>query len=375
MAIQVKNASVADISEATASAATPVPREPAASEANSSNATTKPRRIIQAVARLRANARLIGCCLAAMFCGMLLTSIPGWIAQPEAEPTVEPPPVYVATTARRAEPISPIIPFDDLDPDVVELGRRLFHDPQLSGTGRISCASCHNASKGGADGLAIASGGNPRRHTPTIFNAALNIAQNWDGSAETLEEQLDHHFKSDGAMEADWPRVLKAVTLDPLYNRSFKLYLHSEPTEQLVRTAIATYERSLLTVDSKFDRWLQGKEQLLTSDETGGYYLFKQLGCISCHQGAGVGGSMFLVDRLKQPEQQTLEGLSRLRVPSLRNVALTSPYFHDGSVPTMEKAVERMMRERLDLEPNPVDVKRISAFLKSLTATPPSEFQ
>jgi len=330
-------------------------------------------------------------CVGSMLLGGMLSLLSSPSAPPVVESTEVPEKVvYVASAARRAEPISPIIPFEGLDSNVVELGRRLFHDSALSGNGKLSCASCHDPNNGGADGQALSRGVNgrvTRRNTPTVFNAAFNFVQNWDGRAESLEEQLDNHLSENGEMLSDWSRVIKVLTQDPLYNRTFQLHLGGEPSEALVREALATYERSLVTVDSKFDQWLRGDEQALNSEEIAGYYLFKQLNCISCHQGAGVGGTMLQPLAGMQAYFDSVEGggvhdLGRFdvtkrerdqhvfRVPALRNVEQTAPYFHDGSAPTLSAAVEAMMQHQLGLTPNSTDVQRIIAFLKTLTGKP-----
>lgn len=330
-------------------------------------------------------------CTGSMLLGGVLSLLSSPSAPVIAESSEDPKKVvYVASAVRRAEPIAPIIPFEGLDSNVVDLGRRLFHDSALSGNGKVSCASCHDTNTGGADGQVRSRGVNSRvtrRNTPTVFNAAFNFVQNWDGRAESLEEQLDNHLSENGEMLSDWSRVIKVLMQDPLYNRTFQLHMGSEPSEILVREALATYERSLVTVDSKFDQWLRGDDQALNSEEIAGYYLFKQLNCISCHQGAGVGGTMLqpvvgmegYFSAMRSGGEHDLgrfEVTKRerdrhvFRVPALRNVEQTAPYFHDGSATTLTTAVEAMMQHQLGLEPNPTDVRRIVAFLKTLTGKP-----
>jgi cytochrome c peroxidase len=305
------------------------------------------------------------------------------------EAAIELPPKYVAATHRRHEPIKPVIPFDGLDSDIIEIGRRLFHDPSLSGSGKYSCASCHQEIENAARPEKPSHVPVMSRDIPSVINAPLNFALGWDGQYEDLESFLDSHFSKNGAMESDWERVLKVVREDPLYNRSFQLFMHAEPSQKMVRAALATYQRSLLLVDSTFDQWLRGNESALSGDAIAGYYLFKQLGCISCHQGVGVGGTMLrplgsLVETLSPTAAAKDLGLFAatgrekdkhvFRVPPLRNVALTAPYFHDGSVAQLEKAVELMMRHQLGIaEPNPIEIKRLTAFLHALTGKPLDE--
>jgi cytochrome c peroxidase len=326
----------------------------------------------RAKAIVRAHGRMIAACgLSALF-GMVLV----WLyptSEPIEEAVVEPEPIYYAATHHRDEPIDPIVPFSDLEKEVVKLGKRLFHDKKLSGNGKVACNTCHDLNEGGQDGLPLAVSVNQsklNRNTPTILNAALSFVKYWDGRVETMEEQLDEHIDA-GVLDSDWERVVKVVTQDPLYNRSFQAYMGSEPSKDLVSKAFVAYERSLLTVDSRFDQWLQGKINSLTSEEIGGYVLFKQHNCITCHQGDGVGGKM-LQPLAKLEAHFTAAGSPVpagmvIRVPSLRNVELTAPYFHDGSVETLESAIEIMLRSHAGVEPNIAEVDRISAFLRTLT--------
>ena len=310
----------------------------------------------------------------------------------EVEVSNAPKITYVAATSRRNEPISPIVPFEGLDKNVVSLGKRLFHDRALSGNGRISCSSCHNVEEGGDDGLALSKGVNDestRVNTPTVLNAALNFAQNWNGRARTLEEQVDDPLLAENQMHSDWERITKYLTTEPTYARAFRTYLHAAPSPELVRKAIATYERSLVTVDSKFDQWLAGEEKALSTEELSGYYSFQKLNCVNCHQGPGVGGTMFqsvanMEDYFSSSRKLGSQDFGRFevtgnehdrwvfRVPSLRNVELTGPYFHDGSAKTLEAAIETMIREQAGVEPNAEEVRRIGLFLKSLTGVLPN---
>lgn len=351
------------------------------------------RRLLQALANHKVSLIASTASLLLGFVGSLWFS-----GNSEAAPQVvaNPQLTFVATTLRRSEPIATVTPFENLDPNVIAIGQRLFHDSSLSGTGKLSCVTCHRLEPAkGVDSSSIAAvpiaNATPalRRDVPAVFNAPLNFRLGWDGSFESLESFLDDHFSKDGYMATDWERVLKVTREDPLYFRSFQLHMNEEPNEKLVRTALATYERSLVRVNSPFDQWLMGNDQALSGDAIAGYYLFKQFNCISCHQGAGVGGSMLrsidsLVDRLS-PEAKndfglfTTTGRERdrylFRVPSLRNVALTAPYFHDGSAATLEQAVELMMQQQLGLEPNPIDVERLITFLQSLTGQTLEEVQ
>lgn len=329
-------------------------------------------------------------CSTSLATGMCITWF--WPAgEEEAEVSNAPKITYVAASTRRNEPISPIVPFEGLDKDVVALGKRLFHDRALSGNGRVSCSSCHNIEEGGDDGLAFSKGVNDKQtlvNAPTVLNAALNFAQNWTGRVRTLEEQVDDPLLAENQMHSDWERITKYLNTDPTYARAFRTHLHAAPSPELVRKAIATYERSLVTVDAKFDQWLAGKEKALSTEELSGYYSFQKYNCVNCHQGPGVGGTMFqsvanMEDYFSSKRKLGSQDFGRFevtgkeadrwvfRVPSLRNVELTGPYFHDGSAKTLEMAIETMIREQAGEEPNVEEVRRIGLFLKSLTGVLP----
>jgi cytochrome c peroxidase len=317
---------------------------------------------------------------------LINNSKPPQESQVLATPAIPASASYLASTSRRHEPISPLAPFLDLDPNIVELGKRLFHDPSLSGDGRTSCASCHSVSAGGEDGQRLSMGvsGKPAQfNTPTVLNAAYNVAQHWDGRTSSLEDQIDVPITDPNQMDSNWERVVKYLENNRSYRQAFKNYLSSEPTAEGVKEAIATYERSLITVDSDFDRWLKGEEQALDADEMGGYFLFKKMNCISCHHGAGLGGNRFhaITDMAGYFPSQLPEGRYSvtknerdrqvLRVPQLRNVALTAPYFHDGSAGTLEEAVAAMIEFECGQKVNAEDVRRLTAFLNALTGQIP----
>jgi len=292
----------------------------------------------------------------------------------------------IAGERRTHEPIRPLTEAEGLDVRKVELGRRLFHDPILSGDGTISCASCHNLAKSGADGRPRSigvKGGMGTVNAPTVYNAALNLAQFWDGRAATLEEQAGGPITNPVEMAATWPQVLARLSASP-YRAEFKAIFGTDPSAEAVRDAISSFERTLITVDSRFDRWLDGDDSALTGTEKAGYARFKSLGCASCHQGRNVGGNMFqrfgffgnwFTDRGRT---ETRDDLGRFnvtgqpgdryvfKVPSLRLAALTAPYFHDGSVPTLEEAVTLMARYQLGRDISADDVSMIVAFLRTL---------
>jgi cytochrome c peroxidase len=285
------------------------------------------------------------------------------------------------------EPITPIPLVSHLDRNKVALGRRLFSDAQLSGNGAIACAHCHDLSRGGVDGLprSVGIGGAIGDiNAPTVFNSGFNFRQFWDGRAATLEEQIDGPLLNPKEMGANWTEVDFRLRQDAAYRRAFAALYPTGITPDNVRDAIATFERSLTTPNAKFDRYLRGEKNSLDGDEFAGYLLFKKLGCITCHQGMNVGGNVY--EKLGlfenyfehrgnvQPVDYGRYNLTRhesdryeFRVPSLRNVALTAPYFHDASAATLEDAVVIMAKYQLGVTLHRDETAKIVKFLNTLT--------
>jgi cytochrome c peroxidase len=202
-------------------------------------------------------------------------------------------------------------------------------------------------------------------NTPTIFNAALSFRLNWEGNFWTLEAQAESSFENAANLATNANEVLEKLNADPQVVRQFTQAYGHPPDRTSLLDAIATYERSLVTPGSRFDRWLEGDTAALSAEELKGYQLFKSLGCVSCHQGANVGANLFerhgIFHPLASPKPEIL------RVPSLRNVATTPPYFHDGSAPTLRKAVRRMAFAQLDETLSDQEIDAIVAFLNTLT--------
>jgi cytochrome c peroxidase len=285
------------------------------------------------------------------------------------------------------EPLSPLPQLPKLDPRVVALGRKLFHEKRLSSDGTVACVSCHDLANGGADGQRVSHGVRGRTgnvNAPTVFNAALNFALFWDGRAKTLEEQAGGPLTNPLEMNSVWEDVVVKLRRDPEYASSFAGVFSSGVTPENVRKAIAAFERTLLTRDSPFDRWLSGDASALTADQREGYETFKSVGCIACHQGANVGGNMFqrfgvLGDYFNDRGNITEADYGRFnvthneadrfvfRVPSLRNVEYTAPYFHDGSAASLSRAVQVMAKYQLGRSLTDRQVSVIAAFLKSLS--------
>ena len=285
------------------------------------------------------------------------------------------------------EPIQPIPFATNIDPKRAALGQRLFYDPQLSGDNTLSCNSCHDLDKGGADdkiyslGVGAAVG---QINTPTVFNAVNNIAWFWDGRATTLEDQLDGPILRPDEMDSDWETILQKLSRDKSYVADFSAAYDDGLTIDNIKNALVTFERTLVTPDSPFDRYLRGDYYAIDEEEKRGYQLFKDYGCSSCHQGVNVGGNLFQVfgvvanyfDGRSNITKADLGRFNvtgrevdrhRFRVPSLRNIALTAPYFHDGSASRLEDAVYTMAEYQLGRNISAEDVGLIIRFLHTLT--------
>lgn len=283
-------------------------------------------------------------------------------------------------------PLLPLPPLPALAPDKVALGKQLFHEPKLSHNDSLSCASCHDLQHGGVDHQRVSAGINGKlgdTNAPTVFNTSLNVAQFWDGRASTLEEQVAGPLLNPQEMGSTWTEVLTKLNADRTYQQAFRRSYADGITIANVVDALVTFERSLITHGARFDRYLNGDKHALTAVEIEGYRRFVDHGCVSCHQGAGIGGNMFqyfgiMADYFKdRPSTRAdmgrfnVTGLEAdrhvFKVPGLRNVALTAPYFHDGSANTLEKAVHIMGQYQLGMELSNEDTHYITAFLRTLT--------
>lgn len=285
------------------------------------------------------------------------------------------------------EPIQPIKPPHDLNAPRAELGKKLFFDPRLSKSGFISCNSCHNLSMGGSDNLPTSIGHDWHQgpiNAPTVLNSSFNFVQFWDGRAKDLQEQAGGPIANPGEMASSHPLAVEVIASIPAYQSEFKQAFGGEGvTIERITQAIAEFEKTLVTPNSRFDQWLQGKSSALSSEELAGYQLFKSSGCTSCHNGVAVGGNSFQKMGLVAPytTQNPAEGRSavtqdpadklKFKVPTLRNVELTYPYFHDGAAQTLTEAVDTMGRVQLGRQFNAEEKSQIVAFLKSLTGEQP----
>jgi cytochrome c peroxidase len=275
----------------------------------------------------------------------------------------------------------------DLDPRKTKLGSQLFGDKRLSRDNSISCSSCHSLNRGGTDRRKSSVGMNGLSNginAPTVLNSGFNFKQFWDGRADSLEDQIDGPIQNPAEMDSSWKQVVAKLKQIPEYRSPFNQLYPSGITSDTIKDAISTYERSLTTPNSRFDRYLSGDESALTQDEQEGYRRFRDSGCVACHQGVLLGGNLFqkfgvfgnyFEDRggITQADygrfNVTGEEKDRFafKVPSLRNVELTSPYFHDGSAKTLDEAVRVMMKYQLGREAASQDIDLIIKFLTTLT--------
>lgn len=269
----------------------------------------------------------------------------------------------------------------------VELGKKLFFDPRLSRSGFISCNSCHNLSMGGTDNLKTSIGDKWTQgpiNSPTVLNATLNFVQFWDGRAANLQEQAGGPIANPKEMAFSHDLAVDILSSIPQYRVEFKeVFKKDKITIEQITRALAAFEETLVTPNSRFDKWLKGDEKAINDQELRGYLLFKNSGCVACHNGVAVGGNSFQKMGVMEPyvtdnESAGRAGVSgddvdrmKFKVPTLRNVELTYPYFHDGAANTLSEAVETMGRLQLGRKFTKEEVKDIVAFLKTLTGEQP----
>lgn len=286
------------------------------------------------------------------------------------------------------EPIQVIKPVQNINLAQVELGKKLYFDPRLSKSGFISCNSCHNLSMGGTDNIKTSIGHKWQQgpiNAPTVLNSSLNLAQFWDGRAKDLKEQAGGPIANPGEMASNHTLAVDVLQSIPGYVREFQLVFGSDKINiDNVTQAIAEFEKTLVTPNSRFDQWLLGKKDALTRDELAGYELFKKSGCAGCHNGPAAGGNSFQKMGVVEPYKTSnkAEGLAavsgkdadrfKFKVPTLRNVEMTYPYFHDGGAWTLTEAVDIMGRLQLGRKFSQKENSQIVSFLKTLTGDQPS---
>ena len=303
-------------------------------------------------------------------------------------------------TGSAAEPIQPLpvarAPASTAALAKLHLGQQLFADKRLSHNNQVACTSCHDLKQGGVDHLRVSVGINGALgeiNAPTVFNSGFNFRQFWNGRANSLEDQIDGPTHNPKEMGSSWQEIVDKLSADSVFNRSFVQVYPDGVTAGNIKDAIASFERALVTSNSRFDQYLRGNKSAITGEEHQGYEKFKSYGCVACHQGMNIGGNMFQTmgvmgnyfgDR-KTPLTEADQGRFAVtkdekdrgvfRVPSLRNVELTAPYFHDGSAKTLEQAVNIMAKYQLGQNLPAKDIEQIVKFLKTLTGERPALLQ
>ena len=297
--------------------------------------------------------------------------------------------VSIATTAIAAnEPIQPIEAVKDINEAQAALGKKLFFDPRLSKSGFISCNSCHNLSMGGTDNLKTSIGHKWNQgpiNSPTVLNSRFNLAQFWDGRAKDLKAQAGGPIENPGEMASTHKLAADVVASISGYQAEFKRVFGPEGVDiDKITTAIAEFEKTLVTPNSRFDKWLLGNKDAINKDEKKGYELFKSTGCVTCHNGIAVGGNSYQKMGSISPYKTNNKAKGRFdvtkkesdkfmfKVPTLRNIELTYPYFHDGNAATLTDAVQTMGKIQLAKEFSQKENASIVAFLKTLTGDQPN---
>ncbi len=293
-----------------------------------------------------------------------------------------------SVSERSKEPIQPIPMSFDWNSAKIELGKKLFFEPRLSKSGWITCNSCHNLSTGGADNLPTSIGHKWMLgpiNSPTVLNAKFNLAQFWDGRAKDLKEQAKGPIANPMEMASNHELAVNVLQSIPAYMQWFKeVYGEGNITIDNVADAIAAFEETLTTPNSRFDAWLNGYDDKISEPEKQGYDLFKDKGCIICHNGFGIGGNSFQKFGVAKPYEKDTQTLGRynvtkdekdkyvFKVPLLRNIELTAPYFHDASTWSLREAVNTMSEYQLGVILPDAEKDKIVAFLKTLTGDQPS---
>ncbi len=293
---------------------------------------------------------------------------------------------FLVVFVQAEEPIKPIPLKVDYDAAKAELGKVLFLDPKISSDGTVSCHSCHDFNHGGADPRPVSIGVHGAKgdaNAPTVYNAYFNFRQFWNGRAKDLKDQANGPLHNPVEMGMSPVDIEKYLDSNGYYGKAFRKIYRRPPTYDDMLDAIAEFEKALYTPNCKFDRYLR-KETKLSALEEKGYRLFKRFGCVTCHNGINVGGNSFqkfgliIGYRWKEsfPDRYRIthdpKDKNVYKVPTLRNIELTAPYFHDGSAKTLKKALQMMAYHNLGFRMNRQEIRAIEAFLKTLTGEKPA---
>lgn len=283
--------------------------------------------------------------------------------------------------------ITPIPSNIILDEKKVLLGKMLFFDTRLSKDNTISCASCHDILNGGDDNRSFSTGINNQEGTinsPTVLNSSLNFVQFWDGRVNTLQEQVIGPIHNLIEMNSSFPEIINKLKEDKNYLEKFYSIYNENINETNIIDAIVEFEKSLITPNSKFDKYLNGEENILNEKELKGYELFKSYGCISCHNGVNIGGNLFqkvgIINNYFKDDKKNYgrynitkneEDKFYFKVPTLRNIQLTAPYLHDGSINDLKDTIEIMLKYQVGAIYDNKDIENLELFLITLTGETP----
>ncbi len=294
---------------------------------------------------------------------------------------------FLLVTYSFSEPIVPLPQEIKVNQEKVNLGKKLFFDPIISKNGTVSCANCHDLFNGGGDNKKFSTGidnkiGNV--NSPTVLNAVFNFRQFWDGRAKDLKEQVHFPIQNPVEMGNTIDNLIETLNQSH-YKKEFSAIYKEGITKENIADAIAEFEKTLITPNSPFDKYLMGDKEAINEKQKEGYSLFKQKGCIACHHGKNIGGNMYNKFGIIVPIKDSNLGLYNVtknendkyffKVPSLRNVAKTAPYFHNGSVKSLKKAVYLMAKHQLGRPMSEEEANKIVAFLESLNGELPKSIQ
>jgi cytochrome c peroxidase len=284
-------------------------------------------------------------------------------------------------------PIQPIPRLKSIDKDWLELGKALFNSTLLSHDNSVSCASCHTISQGGDDGFPMSigiKGAVGGRNSPTVLNSVFSFRQFWDGRSSDLAEQAVGPIHNPIEMGSNFPEIISKLNQSEEFVAAFKQVSTDGITSDAIVQAIVTFEESLITPNSAIDQYIKGNDSALNSQQKKGYKKFIALGCVSCHQGVNIGGNLYQrIGRIDHVPEKLLQDKGRFeitknkndefvfKVPSLRNIARTAPYFHNGSVETLEEAVKIMASGQLGIDLTKQDVEDLMALFEAFNGELP----
>ena len=270
-------------------------------------------------------------------------------------------------------PIQPIPHIKSIDKQWFDLGKALFNSTLLSKDNTVSCASCHLVSQGGDDGfpVSIGVGGSVGgRNSPTILNSVFNFRQFWDGRSGGLAEQAVGPIHNPVEMGSNFPEIIQKLKQSNAFAQAFRALNPNGISQEAIIQALVTFEEGLVTPDAAIDRFIKGDENALTLQQKRGFEKFVGFGCVSCHQGINIGGNLYQrIGRIDSVPSHLLEDKGRsvitnnvidehvFKVPSLRNIKRTGPYFHNGSVATLDEAVRIMAQGQLGINLTEQDVQ------------------